>query len=295
MSSSKGGGDSTTVQKADPWSGQQPFLTYGFNQAQNLYNSGGPQFYPNATYVPFSGQTEQALGRMENRSLGSAPEQGLNQYLTNSLQGNYLNSNPYLDAMYGTASKQMTDAFQEGVMPSLNATFGGAGRTGGGAHGLAAGRAAGELGDSLAGLSANIYGGNYQQERDRMQQAAGMVPMSSALDWQNIAAMGNVGQQVEGKAGQVLGDSMNRFNHYQNAPEQNLARYIAAIQGNYGGTTSTEQQANGGGGLTGALGGGLAGAALGGALPSLGSSMGLMLGSAAWPLGIAGALAGAFL
>ena len=68
MSGGKGGGDTTTTQKADPWSGQQPYLKFGFNQAQNLYNSGGPQFYPGRTYVPFSGQTEQALGMAQNRA-----------------------------------------------------------------------------------------------------------------------------------------------------------------------------------------------------------------------------------
>ncbi len=93
-----------------------------------------------------------------------------------------------------------------------------------------------------------------------MQQAAGMVPMASALDWGNIAQMGQVGGAVEGKAGEVLSDSMNRFNHYQNLPEQNLAKYIAAIQGNYGGTSTSQQEGGGGSPIAGALGGGLGGA-----------------------------------
>jgi hypothetical protein len=37
---SKGGGSTTTTQKSDPWSGQQPYLTQGFQQAQNLYLGG---------------------------------------------------------------------------------------------------------------------------------------------------------------------------------------------------------------------------------------------------------------
>lgn len=40
MSGGKGGGSTTTVQKSDPWSGQQPYLTSGFNQAANLYGIG---------------------------------------------------------------------------------------------------------------------------------------------------------------------------------------------------------------------------------------------------------------
>lgn len=285
MSGGKGGGDATTTQKAEPWSGQQPYLTFGFDQAKQLYNSGGPQYYPNATYVPFSQQTEQALGMAQNRAGGSAPEQGLNSYLTNSLNGSYLNANPYLDAMYGSASKQLTDRWSESVMPGLNATFGAAGRTGSGAHGLAFGRSTGELGDSLSSLASSLYGQNYQAERDRMTQAAQLVPTASALDWQNIGQMGQVGKTVEGKAGEVLGDSMNRFNHYQNLPEQNLARYIAAIQGNYGGTSTTKQDSQSGG-LGGALGGGL-----GGAMAA--SALGLS-GPVGWGVAGLGALLGGF-
>ncbi len=287
MSGGKGGGDTTTVQQADPWTSQQPYLKYGFQQAQNLYNSGGPQYYPGRTYTPFSSQTEQALGMAENRAQGSRLEGNLTGYLGRSLNGQFLNANPYLDAMYGSAAQNMAEQFNEAVVPGLNATFGGAGRTGSGAHALAAGRAAGELGNSLSSLASNLYGGNYANERQLMQQAAGMVPTASGLDWNNIAQMGNVGRQVEGKAGEVLGDSMNRFNYYQQLPEQNLQRYIAAIQGNYGGMTQTDQEGASGGGLTGALGGALTGGSIAGMLaPAAGANPYL------WPLLIGGGLIG---
>jgi len=42
-----GGGTSTnTVTKADPWSGQQPYLTYGFEEAQDRFQADQPQFFP---------------------------------------------------------------------------------------------------------------------------------------------------------------------------------------------------------------------------------------------------------
>ena len=53
---SKGGG--TTVQKADPYAGQQPFLVDTYQQAQNLYNQGPMQFFPDRT---FASPTEQQL------------------------------------------------------------------------------------------------------------------------------------------------------------------------------------------------------------------------------------------
>jgi hypothetical protein len=44
-----GGGTTQTVQKADPWSGQQPYLTDIFANAQNLYHNYTPQYYQGQT------------------------------------------------------------------------------------------------------------------------------------------------------------------------------------------------------------------------------------------------------
>jgi len=52
---SGGGGTNTqTVEKADPWEGQQPFLKDVFQKAQNRYNTDSPQFYPDNTVVDFN-------------------------------------------------------------------------------------------------------------------------------------------------------------------------------------------------------------------------------------------------
>lgn len=92
--------------------------------------------------------------------------------LRETAKGDFLNSNPYLDAQFDTAARGVTDKFQNEIMPGINASFGSAGRTGGGIHQLYAGEAAGQATDSLADLSADIYGGNYQAERDRMMGAS---------------------------------------------------------------------------------------------------------------------------
>src|ERR1700686_5200450 len=70
-------GNTTTTTKSDPWSGQQPYLTTGFQQAQNLYNpggSGGPQYFPGQTYAPPTDQQNAGLSQVGNLGLnGSAP------------------------------------------------------------------------------------------------------------------------------------------------------------------------------------------------------------------------------
>ena len=280
------GGDQTTI--SEPWIGQQPYLQQGFGQAlTNLQTP--PNFYPGATYVPFSQQTEHGLGMLQNTAYGTPVTQGLSNYVTDTLgggggfglqdtaSGQYLNANPHLDQMFGEASRAVTDQFNESVMPGINATFGQGGQTGSELHALTTGRAAGDLSDSLAGMAANIYGGNYMQERQNQLAAqqglmgnqarvAGMAPMAYGLDMAGIENLLNVGSQVEGKAGDVLQDSINRFNFGQNLPDQQLSNYLGAIRGNHGGTVTQQVESNP---LAGAAGGALTAYGLGSSVSGL--------------------------
>ncbi len=272
-----GGGNTktTTVEKADPWGPQQPYLKDIFSEAQKRYQSGGAQYTPNATYVPFSPQSEMAMKLTEGRALygsdlnrsaqgyaqgalqGGALDRtsALNQ-LNSTAQGNYLNANPYLNAMFGQASNKVGQAFQDTVMPSVNSTFGNAGRTGSGAHALTVGKATDALGDDLTRMAADIYGGNYAMERGNqmtaannlmqgyqgdmgaLQSLAGIAPTLANTDYMDFAQLGGVGGQVEGMAGDIVGDRTDRYNFQQNAPDANLAKYVSAIQGNYGGEST---------------------------------------------------------
>lgn len=84
--------------------------------------------------------------------------QGGSQYLTDVINGKYLNNNPYLDAMYDKAAAK--------VSAGVNALFSKGGRYGSGAH-------QGVLGEQLGNLATDIYAGNYAKERTN-QQAVGM-------------------------------------------------------------------------------------------------------------------------
>ena len=149
---SKGGND--TTQKTDPWAPQQPYLRRGFQRAGQLLDS-GPQYYDKATYVPFSQQTEQAMGMVEDRALAGSPlKTGAQNLAMDTIQGKFLNNNPYLESMFQQGADKITQ--------NVNAQFGAAGRTGSGAH---AGRMVEEMGD----LYTNIYGNNYQNERQTIE------------------------------------------------------------------------------------------------------------------------------
>lgn len=95
--------------------------------------------------------------------------------LAATARGDYLGSNPYLDAAFNNASSRLTENFNESVLPGIAAQFGASGRTGSGAHALSAGRASGELSDSLAKLASDVYMPAYESERGRQVQAASQL------------------------------------------------------------------------------------------------------------------------
>ena len=93
-----GGGSSTTVQKADPWKGQQPYLTEMFEEAQKLYKNGGlaPGYYPGQTVAGMDSATSNALNLQEQRALaGNAGMNAAQSQLADTMSGTYLNNSPF--------------------------------------------------------------------------------------------------------------------------------------------------------------------------------------------------------
>lgn len=91
-------------------------------------------------------------------------QQAASDYGTAVLNGSYLNANPYLDAAFNRAAGAVTNQVQSNFAQS--------GRNPRGID------AAGFAQQGYNDLANQIYGGNYQAERDRMQQ---IVPQAGAL------------------------------------------------------------------------------------------------------------------
>ena len=312
---------SNTTQTTEPPKFLKPFLEYGAQQAGNLYSGTSPQQYGGPTVVPFAPQTEQALALTQQRALNGSPvvdaAQGfatrtLNASPTSSL-GSVANpfgsqprqfdgaSNPYLDATFNRAADQ--------VQNRLQSSFAGAGRN------IGAGRAPAAL--ELNDLANTIYGGAYESDRNRslseLQQlrgigatgfensqnralddiqqqrqqqlaAAGFAPTLAAQDYADIAALQGVGGSFEDLTGRQIDDAVSRFNFDQEAPQMNLDRYLARLQGVFPGQTTTQSMPQTRNRTSGALGGAATGASLGSAFGPYGAAIG----------GIAGGLYGAF-
>jgi len=206
----------TTV-TAEPSEFVKPYYEEALGQAQQLYQSDVPQYFPQATYVPFSGQTEAALQLQEQRALAGNPLLGSTQQeIQNILSGQYLDptTNPYLQQTFQRAAGD--------VQSQLGSMFAKGGRYGSAALAETAGRRMGDL-------ASQIYGGAYQQERQRQLQAAQLAPALAQQDYADIAQLAQVGQAREALSEAQLADAMQRFQFEQQKPYTKLREYLASI------------------------------------------------------------------
>jgi len=232
----------TTSAQSSPYSGQIPYLDGSFAEAYRLYNTGGPKGFGRPTVADLSGSTESALESIENTAKAGSPNIGVGQNLLGqTLSGDFLNSNPYLDAMYNQAASNVTRNYQEAVAPSIGANAEAQGRYGSGLYQNMMANSQRELGDSLGRLGTDIYGQNYATERGRQDSAIGKIPNMASMNYYDANQLLGAGGIRDTQAGNELKDQYNQYMFDQNRPGVNFANYQNAITGNYGGTTTATQ------------------------------------------------------
>ena len=227
-SSPQPAGTTTTVQKSDPWSGQQPYLGDVFSHAQNLYDSFAPQFFPSSTVAPLDPLQSQAIALEAQRGLtGSPVDAAAQQSAANFLGGGYLSAgNPYFQSM--------ANSVMANVVPGLEAQFnqGNSLNNPGLAYAVSQGAT-----DALGNLAYQ----NYSDQLSNQLKALALAPQTTGLDFQNIAALGDAGAQLQNQAQQQINDAIARFNFQQQLPYEQLNNYANLVQGGYGSTSTLTQ------------------------------------------------------
>jgi hypothetical protein len=220
----------TTTSQIDPTI--QPYLGYGLQQAQQLYQGGGPQYYGGQTYVSPSTTTQTGLQALEARaSLGNPLLQSAQNQLQSTVSGNFLGGNPFFQGAFQPAAQAAETQFKQ-TLGDISSKASLAGRYGSGAMGQLQDRATGAFGQQLANTAGQLAYQNYADERNRQQQATMAAPAMSQADYQDIQNMLQAGQIREGYTGQQLQSDMARFNFLQNQPQQNLQNYLSLVYGN---------------------------------------------------------------
>ena len=101
-SSDSPAGQVVTQANQAPWEGRQPFDLDILNEAQNIYRTARPTFFPNQAVVPQAAATTQALGAQEQRALTGSPlRDAAIQQGQSTLRGDYLDTgNPFTPVSY---------------------------------------------------------------------------------------------------------------------------------------------------------------------------------------------------
>ena len=235
---SKGGGSTRTITSSTAAPAYaQPFLEYGLSEAQRIYESPTPQYYPESTVVGFSPETQMALGGMRQQAVSGSPFIPATQ---NVVMQNLMGTNPLQSAAFRPVVEQVQSQAAK------------AGRYGSGYQQAAVAQA-------LAPYA-------YQAQQAAIQQA----PAARQFGFADYGTLGEIGAVREAQAGAELAADIERFQFEQARPSAKLADYLAMVQGGtIGGETITPQFRQP---LAGALGGGLAGAQLGQAFGASGAS-----------------------
>jgi len=220
----------TTTTSIDPTI--QPFLSYGLGEAQRLYQTGGPQYYPGQTYVSPSQTTQTGLQALEQRAMQGNPLLGLAQgQLVGTIGGQFLGGNPFFQGAFAPAAQAATAQFNKAIGDVTSAASR-AGRYGSGAMERLQGQASNQLAQQLANTAGQLAYQNYAQERGLQQAATMAAPQMSQADYQDIQNLLAAGQAREGYTGQQLASDIARYNYMQNLPQQNLSAFLSSVYGN---------------------------------------------------------------
>jgi hypothetical protein len=125
----------------------------------------------------------------------------------------------------------------------------------------------------------------YNTERDNQMKGMMFAPQLAEADYQDIAALSEVGTARENYGQDQINSEMDRYNYTANRDALGLQNYLNLVSGNYGSQGSSSASGSVSGAksnpLGGILGGALSGAGLGSMLgsgTSLGSGYGSLLG-----------------
>tara|TARA_R100000654_G_scaffold17950_3_gene37463 strand:- start:708 stop:1445 length:738 start_codon:yes stop_codon:yes gene_type:complete len=195
MGKGGGGGQQINTSVNEPPAYAKPFLEFGVSEAKELYDSDAPQYFPGATTVGFSPESEMALDLQRQRALDPMSLTGQTRSV---LEQNLTGTNPLLQASF------------KPVIDTVQSQFAKAGRYGSGANQQA-------LASALAPAALKAQ-----------QDALARIPSMGNLDLKQLA---QVGGARESQAQAELQDNINRFNFEQTRDQQKLRDYLAAVKG----------------------------------------------------------------
>lgn len=271
---SKGGGGGTnTVQRADPWVGQQPYLTDIYGESQRLYREGPMEFFPGQTFANPSDRTLQAEQMIANQAMGNQQVMADQVALANQfglMQPQMLSQNPYLAGATEAALRPIYGQAQ-GLLQQARRGATAAGQLGGTRQAILEQGVIADYLQKAGDISSQMYSDAYSDAVDAQQRAISLAPSVMQMGLAPAQTLGQVGLSEQARQQQAIDDQRARFEFAQQAPQQALRDYSAVTLGSIlPGTTTTSMSGGDPSFMQRAVGGGLMGLGTYGALTSSG-------------------------
>lgn len=273
------GGSTQTIQKADPWSGAQPYLREILARAQDLYQNYTPEMYPGQMYADPNMQQYMGLESMGNWAtagfdpLMSAGAGGAEWLLSGGAMDPA--SNPWLQENVRYAAQPVVDQLLGQVMPSIRSDALLSGQYGGSRQGLAESGAIAGAADTIGNISAGMYSDAYNSGLNAMQRTQAMLPQLFQTGLMQGQTMGQIGSQLQAWDQQGIDEAISRWDFTENQPYDLLQQFAGfAFPAAGMGSTMVGSQDMASNPLMGALGMGTLGYMLPGMLGSYASAAG---------------------
>jgi len=230
-----GGGTQVTTQSTAPWKGQQKYLLKAFDMAEKQFNR-VPEYYQGETVAGFDPAEKAAQQATLGYAMGpraaaqqAAAEQSLVQGLSGKIDPNAYN--PMVNAL----TSNVVSNLQNEVLPGIRQQQvmyqpGGSSKAQQEYEKAVANRV-------TAGMTrpiAEMYTNAYNQAQNRALQSGSLYPSIMAAPLSMYGAMGDVGARRRAMTQRGMDADMARYQYNATMPQQALANYISAIQGNYG-------------------------------------------------------------
>ena len=240
-----GGGSSSTTSEIDP--AILPYITYGLGESKGLYQSAGPNYYPDSTDVGASSQTLEGLRQKEARATTGNPllPTAIGEQLS-TIRGDRLSAgNPYFADMMASAARPAVSEFNTAIR-DIGSRTAASGRYGSGAMGEMESKASENLANALTSRAAELSYNNFGAERSRQDAAIASAPQMGNAQYTDIDQLMNVGQTQEQYSKNALNADIDRFEYNENKPYMKLDSYLSGAYGAPTPINSTSTTSGGG-------------------------------------------------
>lgn len=239
---SKSGGTTRSLASSGPPSFQQPHINTLMSEANRLYQSPGPTFFPGSTVAGFAPAELEASRFLQGSAAPRTDEignLGLDAFKFGTKTALDVDNNPYLQKSITAATRPIFDQLTESVLPTYRRGFEAGGSYGGSRQGIAEGlalsratRDAMDVGAQMSNAAYNTGLGTFASTLNQL----GNVQQAQVMPGQILSA---VGAQERDMAQAQIDEQIARHTYEQNLPYTKLTEFGNLISRPFGGTSES--------------------------------------------------------